>query len=83
MRKDSAHVGTAKGECHVIFAAESGEYLTIGENVAIQVFREKGNRIRVAVNAPKDLTVLRGEVLDRNGADRPDGLIELPLSAGI
>ena len=54
---------------------KSGEYLTIGENVAIQVFREKGNRIRVAVKAPSDLTVLRGEVLERNGETRPDGLV--------
>ena len=54
---------------------KSGEYLTIGEDIAVQVFQETGDRIRVAVSAPRDMTVLRGEVLERSGADRPSGLI--------
>ena len=49
---------------------KDGEYLTIGEDIVIQVFTN--STIRVAVQAPKDLTVLRGEVLERNGEDRPD-----------
>lgn len=60
---------------------KDGEYLTIGENIAIQVFRGPGAQIRVAVKAPKELTVLRGEVLERNGARRPEGLVG-PLSSG-
>lgn len=55
---------------------KSGEYLTIGEDIAIQVFQDSGNRIRVGVNAPKDFTILRGEVLERTGAERPEGLME-------
>ena len=55
---------------------KSGEYLTIGEDIAIQVFQDSGNRIRVGVNAPKDLAILRGEVLERTGAERPEGLME-------
>ncbi len=53
---------------------KSGEYLTIGEDIAVQVFRESGNRIRVGVDAPRDFAVLRGEVRERNGEDRPEGL---------
>lgn len=54
---------------------KEGEYLTIGEDIAVQVFPDSGGRIRVAVKAPKDLTVLRGEVRERNGAKRPEGLV--------
>ena len=54
---------------------KSGEYLTIGEDIAVQVFQETGDRIRVAVSAPRDLTILRGEVRERNGAQRPEGLL--------
>ena len=57
---------------------KSGEYLTIGDNVAVQVFQDTGDRIRVAVKAPREITVLRGEVRERNGTDRPDGLVGLP-----
>lgn len=54
---------------------KSGEYLTIGEDIAVQVFQETGDRIRVAVSAPRDLTILRGEVRERNGGQRPNGLL--------
>ena len=57
---------------------KSGEYLTIGEEIAVQVFQETGDRIRVAVKAPRDMTILRGEVRERLGAERPDGLKGLP-----
>ena len=49
---------------------KDGEYLTIGEDIVIQVFTN--STVRVAVQAPRDMTVLRGEVLERLGAERPD-----------
>lgn len=60
---------------------KSGEYLTIGENIAVQVFRDGSERIRVAVKAPREIPVLRGELRERAGTERPDGLIELPTSS--
>ena len=59
----------------------SGEYLTIGEDIVIQVFG--GSAAKVAVQAPRELTVLRGEVWERNGGKRPDCLLgEKPVSNG-
>ena len=52
---------------------KSGEYLTIGDDIVVQVF-EQGGAIRVAVKAPRDLPILRGEVHERVG-QRPDGLL--------
>lgn len=60
---------------------KDGEYLTIGEDIAVQVFRGPGPQIRVAVKAPRDMTILRGEVLERSGGRRPDGLVG-PMSSG-
>ena len=42
----------------------------------MQVFRDGSERIRVAVKAPRELTVLRGELRERAGTERPDGLIQ-------
>ena len=53
---------------------KDGEYLTIGEDIVIQVFTT--STIRVAVQAPREMTVLRGEVLERNGEKRPDCLLD-------
>ena len=52
---------------------KSGEYLTIGNDIAVQVF-QNGPTLRVAVKAPREVPILRGEVLERNGEGRPEGL---------
>lgn len=51
----------------------SGEYLTIGEDIVVQVFG--GTAAKVAVQAPRDVTILRGEVWERNGGERPHCLL--------
>lgn len=53
---------------------KDGEYLTIGKDIVIQVFTN--STIRVSVKAPKNMPILRGEVLERNGEGRPDCLID-------
>ena len=53
---------------------KSGEYITIGEDIAVQIFEQSGSSFRVAVKAPRELPILRGEVHERAG-NRPDGLL--------
>ena len=52
---------------------KSGEYLTIGENIVVQIFEESGDAFRVSVKAPREIPIVRGELLERTG-ERPDGL---------
>ena len=54
---------------------KSGEYLTIGEDITVQVFKQSGSAFCVSVKAPREVSVLRGEVHERSG-ERPDGLLE-------
>ena len=54
---------------------KSGEYLTIGDEIAVQIFEESGSTFRVAVKAPREIPILRGEVLESTG-ERPGGLRE-------
>ncbi len=58
----------------LLLQLRDGEYLTIGEDIVIQVFTH--STIKVSVQAPKEMTILRGEVLERNGAERPACLFE-------
>ena len=48
-----------------------GEYMTVGGNVVVQLDRINGDRCKLLIDAPKELTILRGEVLERNGSQRP------------
>ena len=50
---------------------KSGEYLTIGDEIAVQIFEESGSTFRVAVKAPREIPILRGEVLERTGERIP------------
>ena len=54
---------------------KEGEYLTIGEDIVVQVFPDSKSRVRLAIKAPKDVAILRGDLRERGGARRPDGLV--------
>ncbi|MDY5509305.1 carbon storage regulator [Dysosmobacter sp.] len=54
---------------------KSGEYLTIGGDIVVQIFEQSGSSFRVAVRAPREVPILRGEVRERT-EERPDGLRE-------
>ena len=56
---------------------KSGEYVTIGEEIAVQVFKQSGDSFHVAVKAPREVPILRGKVLERTER-RPDGLYRRP-----
>lgn len=54
-----------------------GEYLTIGEDTYIQFFKHSTSSFRAAIHAPRDVTILRGDVYERTG-ERPEGLHDKP-----
>ncbi len=49
-----------------------GEYFTVGGSTVVQYDRLSGERVHVTIHAPREVPVLRGEVLERNGGKRPD-----------
>lgn len=59
-----------------------GEYLTIGEDVVVQLDSISGDRCKLVINAPKEIAVLRGKVLERNGGHRPDCVFDSPAGTG-
>lgn len=54
---------------------KSGEYLTIGDNIVVQIFRGSGPAFQVSIKAPREIPVVRGELLERGGGERPGGLL--------
>ena len=52
---------------------KSGEYLTIGNDIAVQIFKQPGSTFRVAIKAPREIPILRGELHERT-EQRPAGL---------
>lgn len=52
-----------------------GEYFTVGENTVIQFDDLVGERARMMVTAPREVPILRGELVERSGK-RPDCVLE-------
>ena len=48
-----------------------GDYFTVGSDTVIQFDRLSGERIHLVINAPREVPVIRGEVLERQGGQRP------------
>ena len=50
--------------------------MTIGEDVVVQLDNISGDRCKLMIQAPREIPVVRGEVLERSGAQRPKCVIE-------
>lgn len=62
----------------LLLSLASGEYLTIGSDMVIQLRSIQGDHCKLALQAPREVPILRGEVHERNGGQRPDCLIDEP-----
>lgn len=47
------------------------EYLTINGDIVVQLSRVAGGRADVAIHAGREIPIVRGEVLERQGGKRP------------
>jgi len=54
------------------------DYLTINGNIVIEVSAVSGKYANLSIDAPKDIPILRGKVLERSGGKRPACLDEKP-----
>lgn len=50
---------------NLILSRKPGQAILIGNDIAIEVVKVNGNRVSVAIVAPKELRVMRREVLER------------------
>jgi carbon storage regulator len=62
--------------CMLVLTRRVGESVMVGKSATFTLLRVRGNRIRVGINAPQDVTIRREEVHERNNRVGPmmDGL---------
>ncbi len=46
----------------LVLTRKQNEKIKIGDNITITVLRMKGKAVRLGIQAPEDMTVLRGEI---------------------
>ena len=47
----------------LVLSRKVGEQLVIGDNVIITITKSGGSRVTVGIDAPKEVSILRGEIL--------------------
>lgn len=60
----------------LILQRKPGESLVIGENVTVSVISIEGGRVRLAISAPSEVSILRSELLDATEANRDSAVEE-------
>lgn len=50
---------------------QSGDYFVVGSETVVQLDRLTGDRAHLVINAPREVPILRGDVLERQGGQRP------------
>ena len=53
----------------LVLSRKPGEKVFIGENISITIVEVKGNRVRVGIDAPGSVPILRAELNEFGAAD--------------
>ena len=48
----------------LILTRRPGETILIGDDIEVTVMRISGNQVRIGIEAPKDVDIVRGELLE-------------------
>jgi carbon storage regulator len=51
----------------LVLGRKPGEYVMLGKDVMIKVIKSDEGDLRLAIDAPKDIVIVRGEVWERLG----------------
>jgi len=72
----------------LVLTRKPGERIVIDDNIVITVVEVKGDNIKMAIEAPKEIKIYRGEIYDdivaeNKEAAAPVSLSEIELLKGI
>lgn len=65
----------------LVLTRKIGETIVIGDNIVIKVVNIQGDNIRLAIEAPKEIKIYRGEIYDAIVAENKQAAV--PSKAGV
>ena len=66
----------------LILQRRPGEKVMIGEDITISVVAVEGNRVRLAISAPREISILRGELVEAEKVNR-ESAVEMAAPAEL
>lgn len=59
----------------LILSRKENETIHIGADIVLKVYEVKGNQIKIGIDAPKEVTILRGEIYEQVKNENQDSLM--------
>jgi len=56
-----------------------GERIVIGDNIVVTVVDIKGDNIRLAIDAPREIKIYRGEIFDAIAAENQQAAVPMDI----
>lgn len=66
----------------LVLSRKPGESIQLGDDVQISVMKVNGNRIQIGIDAPHNVTIRRGEMVEKTEDDLSDSQIGFQLIPG-
>lgn len=60
----------------LILQRKANESVVIGENITVTILSVDGMRVRLAISAPEDVSILRSELITASAANRDSAMEE-------
>ena len=71
----------------LVLTRKPRQQIMIGDNIVINVVEVQGDNVRIAIDAPRDIKIYRGEIYraiqEENKNAAAPGPMDLDLSAGL
>lgn len=58
----------------LVLGRKPGEYIMIDNNIMVRVIRSNDGDLRLAIDAPREIEILRGEVYERKQLQKDEEL---------
>lgn len=59
----------------LVLSRKIGETISIGDNVTVKVVRTQGGRVQIAIDAPREVAIRRGELAVHSPASEESGVM--------
>lgn len=56
----------------LVLSRREDQTVVIGDNIVLTVLRIQGNTVRIGIQAPRDVRIVRGELIERASAVEVD-----------
>jgi carbon storage regulator len=66
----------------LVLSRKVGERVLIGDRIAVTIVRVNGNGVRLGIEAPPDMVVVREELTQRAAGNAPDAPVADSASVG-